>query len=331
MAGATGYTGLELIRLLLSHPQVSITRLYAHSHAGKKVSDVYPHLGHVFRSYRYDTIDQSTLTDIDVLFLALPHGESQRLFPMLSSLPFRIIDLSADFRLNTPERFENAYGTPHQLPDQLGRIPLGLPELYRDQLRDARYVACPGCYATAVMVGLAPLAWAGRIKDGQGVVIDAKSGVSGAGRVAKESNLFCEVHDTLSAYGTYTHRHVPEMEMVLGTKVLFSPHLVPMSRGILSSMYIPMTSDEGIAACYERYTTEPFITLQPGGNPSTAAVTGSNMVMIWWQWCPGVNQLVVFSALDNVIKGASGQAIQCLNVMMGWDETLGLPTVSRYY
>lgn len=329
MAGATGYTGIELVRLLLTHPQVSIQRLYAHSHVGKQVSEVYPHLGHVFPGYTYEALGEDTLQGLDILFLALPHGESQRLFPMLASLPIRVIDLSADFRLDTPERFQKAYGTPHCHPEQLGQIPLGLPELYRDRLRDARYVACPGCYATSVMLGLAPLAWAGHIQ--HGVVIDAKSGVSGAGRVAKESHLFCEINESVSAYATYTHRHVPEMEMVLGIKVLFSPHLVPMSRGILSSMYIPMSSDEGVATCFERYANETFVTVQPGKSPSTAAVTGSNRVVIGWQWCPDVAHLVVFSALDNVIKGASGQAIQCLNSMMGWDESLGLPTVSRYY
>lgn len=329
MAGATGYTGIELVRLLLDHPRVQITRLYAHSHVGDPVGTVYPHLAHHFVDWVYEGLSEDTIGDIDVLFLALPHGQSQRLFKMLARHPIRVIDLSADFRLDTAERFEQAYGTPHLLPDQLGRIPLGLPELYRHQLADARYVACPGCYATSVMVGLAPLAGGGYLK--KGVIIDAKSGVSGAGRVAKESHLFCEINESLSAYGTYTHRHVPEMEMVLGTKVLFSPHLTPMSRGILSSMYIPMPSVEGVAACYERYTPEPFVRVNPGGNPSTACVTGSNMVMIWWQWIEALGQLVVFSALDNVIKGAAGQAIQCLNAMMGWDETTGLPRASRYY
>ena len=329
IAGASGYTGIELVRLLTHHPKAEVVRLFAHSHSGELVGSVYPHLTHRFHQWRYESLSPAAIDDLDVLFLALPHGQSQHLYEWLSTTHLKIIDLSADFRLRTTQDYQRGYGVPHHRPDVLGHIPLGLPELYRDQIRGASYVACPGCYATSVMLGLYPLASAGLLPDG--VVIDAKSGVSGAGRGPKESLMYCEVNEGFSAYGTYTHRHVPEMEMVLGKRVFFSPHLVPMNRGILSSMYVPIPQGDAIEALYDRYRDEPFVCVNPGGNPSTATVTGSNMAMIWLHWVEGCQQLVVFGAIDNVIKGASGQGIQCMNVMLGLPETMGLPMVAHYY
>ncbi|NBV41536.1 N-acetyl-gamma-glutamyl-phosphate reductase [bacterium] len=332
IAGASGYTGIELIRLLNVHPSVIISGIYSKSQVGTRLSQIYPQFSGLL-DLSFEALSPDTLSEIDVLFLALPHGQAQAYYEMLAPLPLKVIDLSADFRLNRPEQFKRYYKDDHLLPHLLGAIPLGQPELFRDQIRNADYVACPGCYATSVMLGAYPLSQLGLLN--HPIVVDAKSGVSGAGRGLKESSLFCEANESFSSYGTYTHRHVPEMEMVLGAKVLFSPHLVPMNRGILSTIYvdIPVTvTRDQIVNTYSRFYAEsPFVSVMPElANGSTKYVSGTNRCMISFVHCPDIGKLVVFSALDNLIKGASGQAIQCMNIMMGLEETVGLPLIPHY-
>ncbi|NBV83633.1 N-acetyl-gamma-glutamyl-phosphate reductase [bacterium] len=330
IAGASGYTGIELIRLLSQHPRVQITRLYSKSQVGIPISQIYPQLfGHF--DLTLEAMDDASLAGIDVLFLALPHGQAQFHYDLLKRSGIVVIDLSADFRLADAGQYQRYYGDVHQRPDLLGTIPLGLPEVYRDGIQQANYIACPGCYATSVMVGLYPLAQAGLLKSP--VIADCKSGVSGAGRGLKESSLYCEANASFSAYGTFTHRHTPEMENLLGVSVLFSPHLTPMSRGILSTMYVDAAISEAdlIARYNDMYQTAPFITIMPGlKTPNTKYVSGTNQCLITFKVIPELQKIVVFSALDNLIKGASGQAIQCMNIRMGLDETTGLPRIAPY-
>ncbi len=330
IAGASGYTGLELIRLLSSHPHVQITRLYSKSQVGIKISQIYPQLlGRL--ELTLDPLDESTLSNVDLVFLALPHGQAQNHYDLLMSAGIKIIDLSADFRLVKADDYATYYGEAHSRPELLGTIPLGLPEVYKDSIRTARYVACPGCYATSVMLGLYPLAQAGGLTSP--VIADSKSGVSGAGRGLKESSLYCEANESFSAYGTATHRHTPEMETLLGVNVLFSPHLVPMSRGILSTMYVDASIAESeLVDIYTRaYADAPFVTVASGlKTASTKYVAGTNCCMISFKSIPSLKKIVVFSALDNLIKGASGQAIQCMNIGFGFEETLGLPLIAPY-
>ncbi len=332
IAGATGYTGIELVRLLSAHPHVSVRRLYSKSHAGRLFSDIFPQfLGHV--DLPLDPLSVDTLSDIDILFLALPHGQAQHYFDLFQSFNIRVVDLSADFRLANPVDYTLYYGEPHIKPDLLGSIPLGLPEFYRDEIRDAPYVACPGCYATSVMLALKPAATAGWVKGP--VIADAKSGVSGAGKTLKESSLYCEVNGTFSAYATHSHRHRPEMELVTGQTVLFSPHLVPMNRGILASVYVPvvehLTQSQVYAHYQSTYADAPFVTIHEGSKtPSTKYIWGTNNCWLTVRLCPDINQLVIFSAIDNLLKGASGQAIQCMNIMIGAPETSGLPAITPY-
>lgn len=330
IAGATGYTGFELCRLLISHPFVEISALFANRSAGVAVEKVAPFL-RPLAGMTYETLSVEAVEGLDILFLALPHGESQKVLPHLMQVKgLKIVDLSADFRLNSPELFQKYYKEAHHSPELLGKISLGLPELYREDLIGVDVCATPGCYATSVMLGAWPLAMTGQLKR---VVSDSKSGVSGAGRGLKEGSLYCEVDGGFSAYSTGVHRHQPEMEMVLGVPVFFSPHLVPMSRGILSTLYCDiagtMTQDK-LTQIYEAaYEGCPFVVVKPDlSNPSTKYVSGTNECWITPKVVDG--QIVVFSALDNLIKGASGQAIQCMNLMCGFDEMMGLALIPPY-
>ena len=337
IVGATGYTGLVLMTCLLSHPQVQITYLAANRSAGKAIADVFPHLSGANLPQNLVAFNAKDIPKLDVLFLALPHGASHGVMAdILNQDIGRIIDLSADFRLNDANVYKSTYGMDHALPDMLSKVPLGIPEIYRDDIRSARLVACPGCYSTSVIVGLYPLYHTGMTLDR--VIVDSKSGVSGAGRQVSEANLFCEVNEAVTAYKTGVHRHVPEMEMVLGDTPLFSPHLVPMMRGILSSCYItfsptaPPIDPSHLQAAYQQvYEHAPFVTvtnLKNGSMPSTRWVVGSNRVHITIGQV-SLHEWVVFSAIDNLVKGAAGQAVQVLNVMNEWDETYGLQSIPR--
>lgn len=332
IVGASGYTGIELIRILAQHPEVEITYLAAQRHAGQNLGQIYPHLT-AFDHIILQTFNPDTLPEIDVLFLALPHGASHGVMRRLAQHPCRIIDLSADFRISSPETYTQWYNLTHDCPELIPEFVPGFPELYRNQIKSAKWVANPGCYATSMILGLYPLAKAGLITSP--VISDAKSGVSGAGRAAKESSLYCEVSEGFSAYGTFVHRHTAEVEQHLGIRVGFSPHLVPMSRGILCTMYVNVDSAidlESIHTLYSRsYENEPFIRLMPEqSNPGTQFVRGSNVCAITVKKPDPELPLVVFSALDNLIKGASGQAVQNMNIMLGFDEITALNHLPWY-
>ncbi|MGE4170750.1 MAG: N-acetyl-gamma-glutamyl-phosphate reductase [Candidatus Margulisiibacteriota bacterium] len=334
IVGTTGYTGLELARILLDHPKVTLTRIFSRQHAGIAIGDVFPHLSAL--PLVFEVFDPTTFAkdpQVEVVFLALPHGQSQKYMGQLLTNPgLKIIDLSADFRLPDAKQYATYYGHDHEDPNRLGSAAVGFSEINFEAIQAAKVVANPGCYATSVVLGLHPLASAGLIQTH--VVVDSKSGVTGAGKALKESSLFCEANEAFMPYGTYSHRHVPEMENTLGISVLFSPHLVPMNRGILSSMYVPLeasTAVEDVVALYKKaYLNRPCVHVLEKGIPSTRWVKGSNVCMIGFKWIEPLKTLVVFSALDNLIKGASGQAIQNMNIQFGLPEGTGLPLVAHY-
>ncbi len=326
IVGATGYTGLELCKLCYLHPEVAITHVFSKQHVGKTV---YPFLRDIPPYEAFDPA--SPPLDVDVLFLALPHGQSHAFLAGLAQNPFKIIDLSADFRLTDPALFEKYYGVRHEGAHLLSEVPLGFTELFRKKIAKSQVCANPGCYSTGSVFGLHPLA--NYIKSP--VVVDAKSGVSGAGKALKESSLFCEANEGLSAYGTGAHRHTPEIEQATGVSVLFSPHLVPMNRGILATIYIDNTenlSHENLVDIYQAaYGNEPFIQVMPDlATPSTKYVSGSNNCLISFKVIEKQKKIVIFAAIDNLLKGASGQAVQNMNCMFGLDETMGLKQLPNY-
>jgi len=329
--GASGYTGAELVRLLHGHPHVRIAALTADRNAGQPMGSVYPHLASKALP-DLAKIDDVDFGAIDAVFCALPHTTTQQ---VIAGLPgtIKVVDLSADFRIADPALYETVYGHPHAAPDLQAEAVYGLTEIYRDGVKQARLVANPGCYPTGSQLGLIPLLMALAI-DPDRIIIDAKSGVTGAGRAAKESSLFAEVAENIYAYGVGTHRHAPEIEQGLSdaagrpVTVTFTPHLVPMKRGILSTIYVtPQDGDadtlrEILSSSYE---AEPFVDVLPaGGVPHTGHVTGSNMCVM--SVFPGraKGQAIIVTAIDNLVKGASGQAVQNFNVQFGFEETAGL-------
>ena len=327
IVGATGYTGLELCRLLLNHPQVQLSVLFSKQHAQKPVRHFFPHLTPL-RDFVFQEFDLENMPELDLLFLALPHGQSHVFMPALSKKVAKIIDLSADFRLQDVQKFLDYYEFNHQSPTLLDSFSFGIPELFRDDIASKSLCANPGCYPTCSILGLYPLSKEGYIQNT--VIIDAKSGVSGAGKGLKEASLFCEANESISAYNTQAHRHIPEIESILNINILFSPHLTPMNRGMLASMYMDctLTEKELITLYQDYYSREPFIRVCDSPFPNTKYVSGSNQCFISFKACPEQGKIVVFSAIDNLIKGASGQAIQNMNVMFGFEETLGLNSYS---
>lgn len=332
VVGATGYTGLELCRLLSFHPQVSITHVFSQQYAGKRFSEVYPQFeGKLDLTLEAFTTD--SIPEVDVLFLAIPHATSHAYMHELMKVPhMKIVDLSADFRLENAVDFKHYYQVEHRNEALLSEIPYGLPELFKAKIKSAKAVANPGCYATSVILGLHPLVKNNLISGH--VIADCKSGVSGAGRKPKESILFCEAGESFSAYNTGVHRHSAEINYFLGKTVLFSPHLVPMSRGILSTLYVTLgegvTTDDAISAYKTAYKTAPFVQVSDTYTPNTKFVAGTNNCRISITAIPNSNQIVVCSAIDNLIKGAAGQAIQNMNIMCDIDETEGLKQVAFY-
>ena len=332
IVGATGYTGLELCRLLRSHPHAVISHVYANQHSGKVFSELYPQFsGHC--DLVLETFDPSSVpSEVDVLFLAVPHGVTHTyMAQLMTATPSKIIDLSADFRLSDVSLFEKSYHH-HDSPELLKKIPYGLPELYFNEIQKSQVVANPGCYPTSVILALYPLIKEGLISGP--IISDSKSGVTGAGKALKESSLYCEVNNSFSAYGTGVHRHECEMVDILGEDIFFSPHLLPQNRGILSTIYAStnVKSHTEIEAVYKKYYAQkPFVKCVPQSEtPTTKYVMGTNDCRIGFRLFPEKNRLVVFSAIDNIIKGASGQAIQCMNIMCGWNETAGLTQVGMY-
>jgi N-acetyl-gamma-glutamyl-phosphate reductase len=331
--GSSGYTGVELARILSTHPEVELTVATSRQYAGKHLSEVFPSL-----RKRVDLVCENPAADeladrADFFFTAVPHKTAMDIVPPLLAAGKKVVDLSADFRIRDIAVYEQWY-QPHSSAELVNEAVYGLPELYRDQVKNARLVANPGCYPTSITLGLAPLLRA-KLIDPSTLIIDSKSGTSGAGRGANVGSLFCEVADGFRAYKVGgTHRHIPEIEQELSVlagepvTISFTPHLLPISRGILSSMYAaaPGADEQEIQQLYEKtYADEPFVRICPQGSfPATQYVRGSNCCDIGIKLDPRTGRIIVLSAIDNIAKGASGQAVQNMNLMNGFAETCGL-------
>lgn len=327
--GASGYVGGELLRLMAAHPELAGTRLFGDSKAGQALGTVHPHLAAAYPDAVVEKFDDGALDGVDLVFAALPHGHSQKVAATILDRGIPFVDLGADFRLEEAASYERWYGHAHQAPELLGEFVYGIPELNRDAIRDAHAVAAAGCYATAAILALKPLIDAGLIKP-ETVIVDAASGVSGAGREAKEATGFCTVTESLSAYGLLNHRHTAEMEMALGTTVLFTPHLAPMSRGILATCYgEAVGSGDPLETLHHAYSGEPFVHVA-ADPPATKWVSGSNGVRITARNDARTGRVLAISAIDNLGKGAAGQMIQCANLMLGLDESAGLTSIGVY-
>lgn len=324
ISGASGFVGGELLRLCALHPALRPTRLFGDSQAGQALAAVHPHLAPAYPDLVVERFDEAALNGIDLVFAALPHGESQKIAPMLIEHGIPFVDLGADFRLDSAEDFATWYGEAHGAPDLLSAFVYGIPELNRDRIRSAKAVAAAGCYPTAAILALKPLVDAGAI-DPKTIIVDAASGVSGAGKGLKDATHFNTVDENFSAYGLLNHRHTAEMDMMLGGPVLFTPHLAPMNRGILATCYATATSDaDPLELLRKAYAGEPFIHVSETP-PSTKWTSGSNAVHLTARRDPRTGRVLAIAAIDNLVKGAAGQMIQCANLMVGLDETAGLP------
>ena len=326
--GASGYVGGELLRCLAAHPEFAPAKLTGESKAGQALGAVHPHLAAAYSDASVERFD-GDLSGIDLIFAALPHGKSQEVAPAIleSGIPF--VDLGADFRLDDSAAYERWYGHAHQAPQLLGAFIYGIPELNREAIRGAKAVAAAGCYATAAILALKPLVDVGLVKPGS-IIVDAASGVSGAGRELKETTAFNTVDGSFSAYGLINHRHTAEMEMALGGTVLFTPHLAPMTRGILATCYgEAMGQSDPLDVLRAAYAGEPFVhvTAEP---PATKWVSGSNGAQVTARHDQRTGRVLAIAAIDNLGKGAAGQMIQCANLMLGLDETAGLTTIGVY-
>ncbi|HEX2040858.1 MAG TPA: N-acetyl-gamma-glutamyl-phosphate reductase [Acidimicrobiales bacterium] len=327
--GASGYTGAELLRLCASHPQLDVVLATADTQVGTRAAELYPSLAAAYPELAFADADPAAAEGLDLVFLALPHGASQHIVPDLRKRVPHIVDLAADFRLKDPTLYPAWYGEEHSAPDLLADFAFGIPELFRDSLRDAPLVAAAGCYVTAAALALAPLVRTGAVEP-TGVIVDAASGVSGAGRALKHTSHYGTANEDFTAYGLLTHRHTPEIEQAIGAQVLFTPHLAPMTRGILATCYArPTGSVDPIAVLRDAYADEPFVVVDER-SPSTKATYGSNTAHLTARLDARTGWVLVLCALDNLVKGASGQAVQCANLALGLPETSGLPTVGVY-
>ena len=325
--GASGYVGGELMRLLAAHPGIEVGRAFGASAAGKSVSDLHPHLGLAYGDRLFDAWDSVLLDGCDLVLAALPHGESQRVVDALGDR--KIVDLGADFRLDSAEEYRRWYGEEHARPDLLASFVYGLPEFHRSEIAAATRVAAPGCYPTAANLALKPLIDAGAI-DPKGIIVDAASGVSGAGRSANAGTHFCAVDGNFRAYGLTAHRHTAEMEMVSGAELLFTPHLMANSRGILATCYAKAVgTPDPLAILRAAYADEPFVHVGEA-LPETKWATGSNAAFLSARFDQRTGMVVALAAIDNLGKGAAGQMIQCANLMLGLDETAGLTNIGVY-
>lgn len=337
--GATGYAGAELLRLLHNHPQVQIVHITSESSTGKEITALYPHLEKLYQDTLISMNEIERIADdSDFIFIGLPHGHAMAVGRKLAGSAVRIIDLGADYRFDDTAVYEKWYKVEHT--HKKAQRVYGLAELYRAAIKDAAIVGNAGCYTTASILALAPLVKNGLVELST-LIIDAKSGISGAGRGAKVQNLFAEMYDNFKAYGIATHRHTPEIEQALGhlagetVTLNFSPHLVPMSRGIHSTCYANVkpgvTAADVTAAFQELYGQEFFIRLLgEGAYPATKNVRGSNYCDIGWHFDPRTGRVIVLSVIDNLVKGAAGQAVQNFNIMCGFAEPLGLDAVPVY-
>lgn len=340
IVGASGYTGLELIRILHCHPEVAVTCLTSEQSAGKRISDVFPTLRGRCDLLLENLEPVRVSEKADIIFTALPHKAAMEVVPTFLKLGKKVIDLSADYRLSDPAVYGEWY-EPHMNPANLKKAVYGLPEIRRTKIKGAKLVANPGCYPTSIILGLAPLLKKGLIRP-QSIIADSASGVTGAGRSAKVDSLYCEVNEGYRAYGVGgVHRHTPEIEQELSIladtplKVTFTPHLVPMDRGILSTIYAAplkdMTTADLVKLYEEFYAGEPFVRVLPQGSlPSTAFVRGSNFCDIAPLVDARTGRIIIVSAIDNLVKGASGQAIQNMNIVCGFPETTGLDGLALF-
>lgn len=337
VVGATGYAGAELMRLLTAHSQVSIKHAVSKSFAGQRLSALYPS----FLKSDY-TLEEMNITEIakdsDIVFTCLPHGASSHVVPKLLEKGVKVIDLSGDFRYRDAAVYEQWYGLDHPAKNLLEQSVYGLPELYRERIRTTRLVGNPGCYTTCAILALYPLLKSGCIKS-EGIIIDAKSGVSGAGRSEKLANAFCEVDESVKAYGVCTHRHTSEIEQELSLAALkdvvvsFTPHLIPVKRGIIETIYAEPQKGVGendIMNAYALYKNEPFVHMTQGTLPEIKHVAGSNVCAVGFVLDKRAGRLIVVSCLDNLIKGAAGQAVQNFNLLCGFDERCGLSETGWY-
>jgi len=334
IVGGTGYTGVELLRLLAHHPEVSLEVITSRSEAGLPVSELFPNLrGHVNLVFTEPDVD--VLAACDVVFFATPHTVAMALVPELIKRHTRVIDLSADFRLKNLAQWEQWYNTKHTCPELFEKAVYGLPEINREQIKNAQLVAVPGCYPTATQLGFLPLLEAG-VVDAKHLIADAKTGVSGAGRKASIPMLLTEANESFKAYGVSGHRHLPEIREVLSTAtkqevdLTFIPHLAPMIRGIHATLYARLSADIDLQALFEeRYRDEPFVDVMPAGSlPETRSVRGANVCRIAVHRPQHSDTVVVLSVIDNLVKGASGQAIQNMNIMFNLPETMAIDTIA---
>lgn len=331
--GASGYTGAELLRLCAQHPEVEVVAATGDSQAGTLASHLYPSLAAAYPNLVFEEFAVDRFAGLDVVFLGIPHEAALEIAPQLVGKVGTVIDLSAAYRLKDSSLYPTWYGFDHTQPELLASAVYGLPELYRSELVGASLIATPGCYVTAASLALTPLVRSGIVQS-QGVIVDAASGVSGAGRALKHTSLFSTVDEDFTAYGLLDHRHTPEIEQVTGAQVLFTPHLVPMNRGILATCYArpagaAPTTASLLASIATFYKDEPFIVVRPQV-PSTKATLGTNCVHITARFDERTGYVMVLAALDNIAKGASGGAVQSMNVALGLPETSGLSTVGVY-
>jgi len=332
--GASGFTGVELLRLCAQHPELSVSYATGDSQAGSRAASVYPSLATHYPNLVFSEFDLASALRCDVVFLCLPHEAALEIAPQLVGKVRLVVDLSAAFRLQDTSLYPRWYGFEHTQPTLVKQAVYGLPEMYRSALAGATFIATPGCYVTAASLALAPLVKSGVIEP-SGVIVDAASGVSGAGRALKQSSMFTSVNEDFTAYGLLDHRHTPEMEQVTGAQILFTPHLAPMNRGILATCYARPKSGTSpttpgvLATLAKAYAGEPFVSVSPA-IPSTKATLGTNSVHLTARYDERSGYIVVLSALDNLTKGASGGALQAANVALGLDEQLGLSQVGVY-
>lgn len=333
VVGASGYTGVELLRLLAGHPQVTVTCVTSRQQAGQSLGEVFPSLAGIY-DLTFEAVEPAALADrAELVFLAVPHQAAMGMVPELLAAGCRVIDLSADYRLRDAAVYAEWY-EPHQTPELLSEAVYGLPELYRERVRGARLVANPGCYPTSVALALTPLLRK-KLIDPATIIVDSKSGTSGAGRAAKVDTLYCEVNEGFKAYGLPRHRHTPEIEQTLSdaagrpVTISFTPHLVPANRGILSTCYASLAGVSSLSELLDiyrqAYAGETFVRVLPEGRlPNISQVRGSNFCDIGLAVDPRTRRVIAVSAIDNLVKGAAGQALQNMNLMFGLNESEGL-------
>lgn len=339
--GASGFTGAELLRLVAAHPEFDLSFATGDSQAGVAVGELYPSLAAAYGGLEFLAYDDSLLDGVDLVFCGLPHGASQALMPTLVQKVQWVVDLAADFRLQDASLYPQWYGDAHPCPELLPQFAYGLPELYREQIAEASAVAVPGCYPTCATLAIAPLVVNGLVHL-DAIVVDAASGVSGAGRPPKPNTTFCTVDEDFTAYGLLNHRHTPEIEQNVASlaasadssvSVLFTPHLAPMNRGMLATCYLRPTgshSTSELLELYEEFYADEQFVVVTEGSPSTKACLGSNTAHVTVRADARTGHIVAIGAIDNLTKGASGQAVQCANILAGISEATGLSSIGVY-